>query len=161
MPVVGVAQGFQPIAGFNFGAHKIKRVREALRLSIIVSSFFSFVSFAILFLFPEIIFKVFTTDEELLRITVEAVRMAILAFPLVGFQVIGASLYQALGKAIPALILALSRQLLFFIPMLLVLPPVMGLSGIWYSFPAADILSAGVTGFMLFRELRELKAMEQ
>jgi len=160
MPVIGIAQGFQPIAGFNFGAHKIKRVREVLRLSITISSFFSFVSFAILFLFPEIIFKVFTTDEELLRITVDAVRMAILAFPLVGFQVIGASLYQALGKAIPALILALSRQLLFFIPMLLVLPPVMGLSGIWYAFPAADVLSAGVTGFMLFRELRELKAME-
>jgi Na+-driven multidrug efflux pump len=156
MPVVGIAQGFQPIAGYNYGAGNLARVRQALKLSLITSVSIGLISFLLLLLFPELILSVFTTDSRLLRVSVNAVGKIILAFPLVGFQIIGASLFQALGRAVPALILALSRQLLFFIPVLFILPPVMGLNGIWYAFPAADVLAFTVTTYMLTRELKTI-----
>lgn len=158
MPMIGVAQGYQPIAGFNYGAKKYDRVLSATYLALKAMLVAGTVGFLALMIFPNIIYSVFTTDEKLISLTVDATRKIILLLPFIGFQVIGAVVFQALGKALPALILALSRQILFFIPILLVLPNFLGLNGVWYSFPIADTLSLIVALAMIYREWQSLRA---
>jgi putative MATE family efflux protein len=157
MPLIGFAQGFQPIAGFNFGAGKIARVREVLLYALRVSLVTGFIGFLLMMLFPRYIFLVFSDDEQLLSLTVDAIRTVVILFPIIGLQTMGATFFQALGKAGSALILTLSRQVLFFIPILLVMAPLFGLDGIWMTFPISDLLSTFVTGFLLWRELKRLQ----
>lgn len=160
MPLFGVNQGFMPIAGYNYGAKDFARVRHVLRASIRATTVFSFVSFIIFFFLSEQMITVFSEDASLVESGHIALRIIVITLPIIGFQVITSGLYQALGKVWPSIFLAMSRQVLFLIPFVLVLPLYYDLNGIWYSFPAADFMAAIVTLFMLLSEVRKLKKEE-
>ena len=153
-PVLGVTQGFLPIAGYNYGAHNYQRVRESINKAILYAGGVALLVFILIMLFPEAIVSVFTTDEAVLADTPSAMRWVFAAIPVVGIQLIGSAYFQAIGKATPALLLTLTRQGFFFIPLVLILPKFYGELGVWISFPLADVLSTIVTGYFLNREIR-------
>ena len=153
-PVLGVTQGFLPIAGYNYGAENFTRVRESIKLALLYACGVAILIFIVIMAFPEAIVSVFTQDEEVLRDTPWAMRWVFAAIPIIGIQLIGSAYYQAIGKATPALLLTLTRQGFFFIPLILILPKYFGELGVWISFPLADVISTIVTGFFLNREIR-------
>jgi putative MATE family efflux protein len=156
MPMIGIAQGAQPILGFNYGAKKFNRVRKSFRLANWSATAISIAGFLVFFTFPTPILRVFSQDPELIAMGKTAMRMLVIGLPLVGYQNIGTSLFQAIGKAKPAVFLALSRQVLFLIPMVIILSRIFGLIGVWVSFPAADVVSWIVTLAMVHFEMRRL-----
>jgi putative MATE family efflux protein len=156
MPMIGIAQGAQPIIGFNYGAKQFDRVKRSFRLANWSASVISIIGFLIFFIFPAPILRVFSSDPELVAMGTDAMRMLVIGLPLVGYQNIGTSLFQAVGKAKPAVFLALSRQVLFLIPMVVILSSIFGLPGVWFSFPAADLVSYAVTLIMVAYEMRHL-----
>jgi putative MATE family efflux protein len=154
MPMFGIVQGLLPIVGFNYGARKLDRVKKAIQLSFLAATTMAFIAFLLFMLIPETLFRIFSEDQELINIGVKALRILGLALPVVGFQIVGASIFQAVGKALPALILSLSRQLLFLIPLLIILPLFFQLTGVWAAFPIADILSFLVTLIAVLKVMR-------
>lgn len=154
-PVIGITQGFIPIAGFNIGSQKLKRVKQVLSLSIKAGTIIAFGIFLIILLFAPQIVAIFTNDEMLLKLAPPAIRTAFLATPLLTIQLVGSAYFQASGKAIPALLLTLTKQGFCLIPLIFILPPLFGINGIWYSFPIADVLSATITFLFLRMEVRK------
>ncbi|MCK4607892.1 MAG: MATE family efflux transporter [Gammaproteobacteria bacterium] len=157
MPILGIAQGLQPILGFNYGAKLIARVRESIKKANVIATVISVISFVVIFSFPKIIFNIFTNDPVLIAEGKHAILFITPTLSLVGFQMITATMFQSLGKVKPALLLSSLRGLLFLIPALLILAPLLKLNGIWLAFPIADILAFSVT-FMLYRpQMRKFK----
>jgi Na+-driven multidrug efflux pump len=154
-PVMGLVQGFVPIAGYNYGAEYWARVKDVVNKSIKYGVFLSFLIFISIIFGADIIVKVFSKDSEILKLTPAALRIAFLATPLIAVQLIGAAYFQAIGKPLPALILSLSKQGFFLIPLVLILPLFFGLNGVWYSFPIADLSSTFVTWLFLKKEINE------
>lgn len=161
MPLFGINQGFMPIAGFNYGAKKIPRVLKAMKTAIIWASLFCVGALIVFFIFASAMVNIFTSDKDLIFIGTKALRIFIIAFPIIGFQIVGSGLFQALGKAKASLFLALSRQLLFLIPFVMVFPIFWGETGIWYSFPVADFLAAIITFFMVWNFVKKLKKEDE
>jgi len=157
MPMFGIVQGLQPIVGFNYGAYRLDRVRRSIKLAILVTTGMSTIAFLVFMISPGFFVSLFSKEQELINTATEAIRIIVLAFPLVGFQLIGTGIYQAIGKALPALVLSLSRQVLFFIPLVLILPLFFKLQGVWLSFPLADLLSFAVTFILVKEEMKLLK----
>lgn len=153
-PVFGITQGFIPIAGYNYGAEQFERVKEVIYTAIKYATILGTIVFISLMLFPEVITKWFTTDADVVRVTPNNMRWAFSAVPILALQLIGAAYFQAIGKALPALLLTLTRQILFFIPLMYILPIYYGELGIWMSFPIADVLSTIVTFYFLKREVK-------
>ena len=153
-PVYGITQGFIPIAGYNYGAEKFNRVKEVIFTAIKYATVLAIIVFAVLMVFPEVITKLFTTNASVLAITPTNMRWAFAAVPILALQLIGAAYFQAIGKAMPALILTLTRQAIFFIPLMYVLPLFFNELGIWIAFPISDVLSTIVTYYFLRREIR-------
>ncbi len=165
-PVFGVTQGFLPIAGFNYGAVKYERVKESIYTAIKYAAYVATLVFIVLMVFPDAITSLFLSsrpnlpiEEQLTNAFVmehapSAMRWVFAATPIIALQLIGAAYFQAVGKAISALLLTLTRQGFFFIPLILVLPQLMGELGVWLSFPIADVLSTLVTGFYLRKEVK-------
>ena len=153
-PVLGITQGFLPIAGYNYGAHQYDRVKESIGTAIKYAALLGLVVFALIMAFPEQITRVFTDDAEVLRETPDAMRWVFAATPIVVVQLIGSAYFQAVGKARPALFLTLTRQGFFFIPLVLILPKFLVEFGVWISFSIADLLSTLVTGYYLNKEVR-------
>jgi MATE family, multidrug efflux pump len=154
MPLFGIAQGLQPIIGFNYGAKNYQRVHEAVAISLRGSTIIAMTCFLILYIFPAQIISIFNNDPQLISIGAKGMRIASLALGLIGLQVIGATLFQAIGKAFPAFILATSRQIIFLVPLLLILPLFFKLNGVWMSFPIADLLAAGLAAILISREMK-------
>ena len=166
-PVFGVTQGFLPIAGYNYGAHKYGRVRKTINTAILYASIMATLVFIGLMIFPQEITSLFIGNDPdmsakelalnqfVLSNTAEPMRWVFLATPIIALQLIGAAYFQAIGKATPALLLTLSRQGFFFIPLVLILPQFLGEIGVWISFPIADVLATIVTGYFLNREIRK------
>lgn len=155
-PVLGITQGFLPIAGYNYGAKLWGRVRQTIRLSLISGTIIASLTFAAIMVFTPAIARLFTNDQALIDITVPAIRASFLATPLILFQLIGSAYFQAIGKAVPALLLTLTKQGFCLIPLLLILPPIMGLDGIFYAFPIADVISASICFFFLWKQMRQM-----
>ncbi|WP_127846064.1 MATE family efflux transporter [Psychroflexus aestuariivivens] len=153
-PVLGVTQGFLPIAGYNYGAEQYARVRESINKAIIYASSVAILVFGVIMIFPESIVTVFTKDEQVLKDAPGAMRWVFAAIPVISIQLIGSAYFQAIGKATPAFLLTLTRQGFFFIPLIFILPEYYGELGVWISFPLADLISTIVTGFFLNREIR-------
>ncbi|RKS55272.1 putative MATE family efflux protein [Gillisia mitskevichiae] len=153
-PVLGVTQGFLPIAGFNFGAGNWDRVRKSINTAILYASVLGLLVFAGIMTFSEDIVRIFTDNPNVVRDTPNAMRWVFAATPIIALQLIGSAYFQAIGKAVPALLLTLSRQGFFFIPLVLILPMYYGEIGVWISFPLADVLSTLVTAYFLNREIR-------
>ena len=156
MPLVGIAQGFQPIAGYNYGARNMARVRKAVRLANITAMSIAFTYFTFIMLFPQTVFGIFTQDPQLLEVESRAMQIVLLAIPLLGMQIIGSVFFQAVGKAVPALVLTMSRQVLLLIPLVLILPRFLGVTGVWLSFPAADLIATTATLIWLWFEMKKL-----
>ena len=161
MPVMGFAQALQPVAGYNYGARQFDRAKRALRISGVRGTVFAVGAFGVLMVFARPLIQLFTRDLELIELSVPALRTIALAFPVVGIQMMGATMFVALGRAGPALFLTLSRQIIFLIPLVLVLPLMMGLNGAFVAFPIADVLATAVTVIMLSREFARLNRMEE
>ena len=157
MVVIGFNQGMQPIAGYNFGARQFHRVNEVLRKTITAATIVTCAGFLVGMLIPRICVSAFTTDEELIRLAAHGFRVSVLAFPIVGFQMVTSVFFQSIGKANRAIILSLCRQVLVLIPCLLILPPFFGSEGIWYSMPLADFVAAVIAGVMLASQFREFR----
>jgi len=156
MPIFGIAQGLQPIAGFNYGAKQYGKAWKALKLALFSGVTISTLGSLLVISIPGTLMKIFTNDTLLINEGVHSLKIFILAFPLVGFQVVGATVFQAFGKAIPALFLSLSRQILFLIPLILILPGFFHLDGIWFAFPVSDVLATIVTLMMLYRSSQRI-----
>ncbi|MEN3323892.1 MATE family efflux transporter [Mariniflexile soesokkakense] len=153
-PVLGITQGFLPIAGFNYGAQNYHRVRQSINIAIKYATILSTCIFIVLMLFPEAITRMFTTDLDVIQQTPNDMRWVFAATPIIAVQLIGAAYFQSIGKAIPALLLTLTRQGFFFIPLILILPNFYGELGVWISFPISDVLSTIVTAYFLNREIK-------
>lgn len=153
-PVLGVTQGFLPISGYNYGANQYARVRESINKAIIYATVVAIGVFAIIMIFPVEIASAFTKDQQIIQDTPSAMRWVFAAIPIISIQLIGSAYFQAIGKAVPALLLTLSRQGFTFIPLILILPKYFGELGVWISFPLADLLSTVITGFFLRKEIK-------
>ncbi len=156
MPVFGVVQGLQPIIGFNYGAKKMNRVKKTFYQTTLAVTVMLTFGWAVLELFPGTVMSIFSSDAELIRSGAPILRIMTVMLPLLGIQMVGSTYFQAVGKALPATILSMSRQLLFFIPIVLLLPLYFGLSGIWATFPISDILAVIITLIWVIKELRHL-----
>lgn len=154
-PILGITQGFIPIAGYNYGAKNKKRVEQVIRTAVLYSSGLATLVFMMIYVFSNSIGTIFTSEPLVLQKTPAAIRWVFAATPIVGIQLIGAAYYQAIGKALPALLLTLTRQGFFFIPLLYILPEFLGIDGVWIAFPIAELLAAIVTGGFLIYELKK------
>ena len=153
-PVLGMTQGFLPVAGYNYGAENYGRVKESIKKAILYAGGLAIIIFVIVLVFAQPITAVFTTDAEVIRDTPGALRWVFAASPIIAVQLIGAAYFQAAGKATRALMLTLSKQGFFLIPLVLILPRFFGIFGVWIAFPIADVLATIVTGLFLRREMQ-------
>ena len=160
MICMGLNQGMQPIAGYNYGARQYSRVREVFwktaKLGMIVTT----ICFLIGFFIPKLAAGIFTHDEQLLELSARSMKVLTLAFPIVGLQMIGTNFFQSLGMVNKSIILSLSRQILFLLPLLYILPRYIGSDGVWASFPISDVISTVLTVYMLgrlFKKFSQLK----
>lgn len=154
MIVMGITQGMQPIAGFNYGAQKYDRVTQVFRYSVLYATIVMTICFLMCELMPEPIISLFTDDAQLIRLAVEGMRTIVVVSPVIGFQIVVGHFFQSIGMPKKSIFLSLSRQLLFLIPMLLVLPGQFGTMGVWMSMPVADSVSAVVAAVMIWRFYR-------
>jgi putative MATE family efflux protein len=161
MPIMGFAQALQPVAGFNYGARRFEKAKKALRVSSVRSTAFGIGAFFVLMVFARPAIELFSRDPELIATAVPALRTITLAFPLIGVQMMGATMFLAFGRAGPALFLTLSRQMIFLIPLVLVFPILMGVRGVFIAFPIADTLATAVTLIMLAREFGRLERLQE
>jgi len=152
-PVLGITQGFLPIAGYNFGAKNYDRVRQSIGLSIKYAAALAIIIFVVILFFAKPIVAIFTTDPAILKDTPGALRWVFAASPIIAVQLVGAAYFQAAGKPIKALLLTLSKQGFFLIPLVLILPQFFGIFGVWVAFPIADVLSTIITGIFLKKEM--------
>ncbi len=152
-PLIGIAQGFMPIAGYNFGAKNFERIKEAFKKASISAFLLTLAIIAIVFLIPSNILSLFTNDKALIDAGILPLRIMYIALPFVTYNVMASMYFMGIGKAIPAAILSLARQVIILIPLLLVLSRIFGLTGLWVSFPIADILSVIVALIWMKKEM--------
>jgi putative efflux protein, MATE family len=154
LPLLGLSFGLQPIVGFNYGAKQFGRIIEAIKLSLAVTTAFGLFGLLIISIFPEQLLRFFSDDPEYLAIGKSAVMIIVLGAPLIGLNVIATSVFQALGQVKPSFLLSLSRDLLFLIPTVIILPHLYGLNGVWVAFPTSDCVSFLLSGILLFKVCR-------
>lgn len=157
MPVIGVSQGAQPIIGFNYGAGQHGRVKETWKMAVLAGTAISSAGYIAVRIWPRQLVGLFSQgDVALTELTIHAILVYMALIWLVGYQVICSNYFQAVGKARQATVLSLSRQVLFFIPLLLLLPRFWGVEGVWRSAPIADFLAVVLTSLMMYYEMKGL-----
>jgi putative MATE family efflux protein len=161
MPVFGINQGAQPIIGYNYGAQQFDRVKKTLKLAGGAATLVTTFGFIMVQLFSRETIQMFNREPDLVGLGAAALRTFLIFLPIIGFQIVGANYFQAVGKPKPAMILSLSRQVLFLLPAIIFLPKHFGLQGVFWAGPTADLLSSIVTGVWLFYELRHLERRHQ
>ncbi len=157
MIVIGFNQGMQPIVGYNYGACNIPRVIRAFRLTILFATCVTSCLFLLAEIFPSAIASAFTTDNKLIELTTIGMRLNLLMFSIVGFQMVTSNFFQSIGKAKISIFLSVSRQVLFLIPALLILPHFFGLNGVWLGSPTADITSSILTFIVLKWQIKKIQ----
>lgn len=153
--VLGLNQGMQPIAGYNFGAKLYPRVTQVLKKTILGATLVMCTGFLVVESVPHAVASIFTTDKELIDIASLGLRMVFICYPIVGFQIVTSTFFQSIGMAQKAIILSLTRQILFLIPFLLILPKFFGIAGIWLSMPLADFFATILAAIMLYKQYKE------
>ncbi|MDO4690837.1 MAG: MATE family efflux transporter [Fusobacterium sp.] len=161
MPIFGINQGILPILGYNYGAKKYPRVKEIMFKAMMLATVICVVGFLISQLFASNLIRIFTDNKELEKLTVRGLRIYTLAFPIIGFQIISSIYFQAIGKPIMSFLISSSRQILFMIPLLIILGKIFGLGGIWYSAAVADTLSSLISFILIKKELKNLKILDK
>jgi len=155
-PILGITQGFLPIAGFNYGAKKFQRVKEVIRVSFKYATILAVFISILIFCLANQIPKIFTSDDLINKEAPIALKIVFSLLPIAGIQLIGAAYFQAIGKALPALLLTLTRQAFFFIPLVFLFSFKMGIFGVWLSFPVSEFLATIITVYYLNREMKKL-----
>ncbi len=158
LQVIGINQGMQPIAGYNFGAEKYDRMFRVLWLAIAAATAILLIGWTVSMLFPVQIARVFTRDEVLMNMAARGIRLNMLVFFVVGSQAVITNFFQCIGKVKVSIFLSLSRQLFLLIPMAYIMPLFLGLDGVWYSMAASDFGSFAMTIPMLLWYMKKLKA---
>jgi len=156
MIVIGFNQGMQPIVGYNYGAHQIPRVIRTFKLTIFAGTCVTSFGFLLAEIFPKLIASAFTTNSELINLAAMGMRLNLIMFPIVGFQVVASNFFQSIGKAKISIFLSLTRQVLFLIPALLILPYFWGLNGVWLGGPIADFTSSLLTILVLRWQIKKI-----
>ena len=154
-PIMGITQGFLPIAGYNYGAKKYDRVKETIQKAIVYGCVVAGFIYIMIVVFAKEIIGVFSTDATLLAATPRAMLLVFLASPIIAIQLIGSAYFQAAGKALPALFLTLLKQGFFLIPLAYILPMYYGVDGVWYSFAIGDVLATIITYLVVRREIKK------
>ena len=154
MPIIGISHGFSPIVGFNYGAESYRRVKKVLGEGLIWTSAIAFIGFIFMVAFPQVLISIFTDDPQIISKGIVPLRLIAILAPLWSFPVIGGAFFQAIGKARPALIINLVRQIIIFIPAVIVFPMFFDLLGVWISWPFTDLLSVVLALGFLWREVR-------
>ena len=157
MIVMGLNQGMQPIAGYNFGVKLYGRVNKVLRLTIIYATAVTTFGFLVGMLVPDLVVGIFTSDAELTELSVTGLRITVMFFPIIGFQMVTSNFFQSIGMAGKAIFLSLTRQMLILLPCLLVLPQFFGVAGVWYSMPVSDLLASLIALVMLVCQFRKFR----
>lgn len=160
MPVFGINQGSQPIMGYNYGATNYKRVKKTVIYAGLAATFITTVGFLIVLFFPVQIITLFVGKDgskELLDIAVPGIRILLSMFPIIGFQIVSTSYFQATGRPKYAMLLSMSRQVLILIPALLIMPKIFGLTGVWMSGALADLIASIITAILIINSVRQLK----
>lgn len=157
MIVMGLNQGMQPIAGYNFGAQHYHRVNQVMKYTVIAATIVTTTGFLVGELMPELAVSAFTTDAQLIQLSANGLQVVVLFFPIIGFQMVTSNFFQSIGMAKKAIILSLSRQVLILIPCLLILPLFWGVKGVWYSMPISDITASIIAGTMLYAQFKHFK----
>lgn len=157
MIVMGITMGMQPITGYNYGARHYDRVKQTLRLGIIAGCSITTAGFLISELFPSVFVGMFTTNHELTKQATLALRIGVVAFPVIGAQIVITQFFQSIGKVKISILLSLSRQLVLLLPGLALLPLYFGVEGVWYSMPVSDMLAFIMAVIMLLWHFRTLK----
>ena len=161
MIVMGLNQGMQPIAGYNFGAKQYERVTKTLKLTIIYATGVTTFGFIIGMLFSDTVVGIFTSDAELIELSGKGLRIVVMFFPIIGFQMVTANFFQSIGMASKAIFLSLTRQMVVLLPCLLILPRFFGAAGVWYSMPISDLLASLIAGTMLVWQFRKFRVQAQ
>lgn len=156
MITMGVTQGMQPIAGYNYGSQQLDRLMKVLRYSVYAGVAVMTTGFLVAMFLPELCVRMFTSDETLIAMAVRGIRIDMAAFPVVGYQMVVTNFFQSIGKAKISMFLSLSRQLLFLIPLLIILPPQLGVDGVWLSLPVSDVIAAIVAAVMMFIYMKKI-----
>ena len=160
MIIMGFNQGMQPIAGYNFGARLFPRVLEVTRLTTYWAIGVASTGFLICELVPSVIVGLFTNDSELMSASIYGLRIVFAVFPMVGFQMVSTNFFMSVGLSRKAIFLSLTRQMLFLVPLLLLLPKIWGTFGVWVSLPISDFVATMVTAVVLVRQFRIFKKAE-
>lgn len=157
MVIMGFNQGMQPIAGYNYGARQYRRVREVYVKTAAWATLVLIFGFFVSVFFPEGVVRIFTSDPELVEKASNGLRKMNIVFPIVGFQMVTTNLFQCLGMVKKSIFLSLSRQLLFLLPSIYLLPPLLESEwGVWYAFPISDVASSIITGILAWNLLVKL-----
>ncbi|KGX87225.1 MATE family efflux transporter [Pontibacillus litoralis] len=154
MPMIGLLQGMQPIVGYNFGANNQGRLKETILLGLKVSTLMSVIVFVVMLAIPDWLMMIFTSEAAVIDAGAQAIRIIFAAAIIIGAQIISGGLYQALGMARPAFLLSIARQMLFLIPLVLILPHLfdLGVVGVWIAFPVADVLAFFLSAYFLYKD---------
>ncbi|MCH1960026.1 MATE family efflux transporter [Romboutsia hominis] len=159
MPIFGLNQGAQPIIGYNYGAKKYNRVKKAYLMSLSVATIILFIGTFFIQMYPKFFIGLFNKDEELMKISIQGIRIYLFMMPIVGISITGSNFIQSIGKAKIAMLLSLLRQVILLIPFILILPQFLGLNGVWLSQALADLISTILTIIVLYKELRSYKIL--
>ena len=157
MFVIGLDQGMQPIAGYNYGSQQTDRLMRVLKLTIFAATGIMVTAWLIAHLAPYYCARMFTKDPELIRQSIKAIQINMMMYPIVGFQMVVTNFFQCIGKVKISIFLSLSRQLLFLIPLLVILPNFFNLDGVWVSLPSSDFLASLVAAIIMTIYMRRLK----
>lgn len=149
MITMGINQGMQPIAGYNYGAQRNDRLLKVLKYAILAATVVMTIGFLVGMLFPYECARLFTSDMNLIEMSIRGIRINMCAFPIIGYQMVITAFFQSIGKARISMFLSLSRQLLFLLPMLVILPRIYGADGIWYALPLSDVFSAIIAAILI------------
>lgn len=160
MPIFGINQGAQSIIGYNYGAKKYDRSKQALVLSIVVATTILVIGFVIIQIFPRFFVGIFNKDKELMDIGVQGIRIYLSTLPIIGISIVGPVYFQSIGKAKYSMFLTLLRQFILLSPLIIILPKFFGLAGVWLAQPVADIISAVVIILILIKDFRGTKKLE-
>lgn len=155
MFVMGVNQGMQPIAGYNYGAQKLDRMMRVVKLSIITATVIMTSGWLLVMLFPYPCVRLFTTDDTLIQMSIKGLRIMMMVFPIVGYQMVVTNFFQCIGKVKISIFLSLSRQLLFLLPALALLPMWFKLDGVWVAMPVSDFIASLVTAWIMIVYMRK------
>jgi Na+-driven multidrug efflux pump len=153
MPGMVIGQGLQPILGFNYGARRFDRALKTIRIALIFATACSIMAFILLYFYPEPFVRIFSSDAELIAVSIYGAKRIFITLPVIGLMMTGAIIFQAIGKVMQSIVTSLARSALFLLPTVLIMPRIWGIDGVWMAFPVTDILTLILTMALLIPQL--------